>query len=64
MNVEPENDWSLQPGSERDAVGGALRKTIHVRLGSVPGDMLELVAKLHSKTEGRQRAKRTHRYGK
>ena len=35
VNVEPENDWSLQPGSERDAVGGALRKTIRVRLGSV-----------------------------
>jgi hypothetical protein len=46
VNVEPESDWSLQPGSERDALGGALRKTLRVRLGSVPGDILELVAKL------------------
>ena len=42
MNVEPENHWSLQPGSERDVLGGALRRTLCVRGSSVPGDILEL----------------------
>ena len=63
MNVEPESDWSLQPGSEWDALGGALRKTLCVKLGSVPGDILELVAKLEQpQKKGAQRAKRADRY--
>ena len=63
VNVEPESDWSLQPGSERDALGGALRRTICVEGGGVPGDILELVAKLEQpEKKGEQRAKRVDRY--
>jgi hypothetical protein len=63
VNVEPESNWSLQPGAERDALGGALRRTIGVQGTGVPGDILELVAKLEQpQIKGAQRAKRVDRY--
>ena len=46
VNVENLPDWSLQPGAERNAVGGALRRALVARFNHLPGELEALLAQL------------------
>lgn len=46
MNVEPNAPWSLQPGSERNAVGAALRQALDARSGTLPHELDRLLDQL------------------
>ena len=46
MNVEQQRNWWLHPGSERDAVGGALRRALAVRADRLPIELSGLLNQL------------------
>lgn len=46
LNIERGTKWSLQPGAERDVLGGALRCLLSARLAALPASLASLLDEL------------------
>ena len=50
MNIERGTEWTLQPGAERDLLGGALRRVLSARMAALPATLARLLDELSHRT--------------